>query len=67
MRMNAPQVAQYVEMQRGGLKRLGPALAQAFEVSFGRRQFGIAQRRFLREQFTRLIDVARHEHAECDP
>src|SRR5450759_3135326 len=67
MRVNSPQVAQHVEMQRGGFDRFGTALAQAVEMPFGGGELGIAQQRLLREKLARFIDVARHEDAERDP
>src|SRR4051794_31593414 len=65
--MDAPEVAQHVEMKRGGLDGFGPALAQAVEMPFGRSQFGVAQRGLLGQQLSRLVDVAGHEDAERDP
>ena len=35
MRVNAPQVAQYVEVQAGGLHRFRTALAQALQMPLG--------------------------------
>ncbi len=67
MRVNAPEVAQHVEMKRGSLDGFGPAFAQAVEVPFGRGQFGIAQRGLLGQKLSRLVDVSGHEDAERDP
>jgi hypothetical protein len=41
MRVNAPEIAQYVQVQRGGLDALGPALAQAVEVPLGGGELGV--------------------------
>ena len=47
--------------------RLRPALAQAIEVPLGGGEFGVAQRGLFGQQLARLVDVAGHEDAECDP
>jgi hypothetical protein len=48
--VDAPEIAQHVEMQRRGLDGLGPALAQPVEMPFGGGQLGVAQRRLLGQQ-----------------
>src|SRR5205814_935864 len=64
VRMNALEVAQDVEVQRGRLDALRPSLAQAREMVFGRRELRIAENSLLLDQFSRDFYVARHEHAE---
>ena len=59
MRVDSPEVAQHVEMQRGGLDGLGPALAQPVQMPFGGGKLGIAQQRLLGKKFAGFVDVAR--------
>src|SRR4051794_24102592 len=61
MRVNSPEVAEHVEMKRGSLDGLGPAFAEAVQMPFGGGKLGVTQERFLREEFARLIDIARHK------
>src|SRR5207237_2577798 len=61
MRMNALEVTQHVEMQRGGFEALWPSLAQPLQVPLGRGELGVAQGGFLGEQPMRLARVSRHE------
>ena len=46
VRVNAPEIAQHVEMQRRGLDGLGPALAQTVEMPFGGGQLGVRNSAF---------------------
>jgi hypothetical protein len=62
VRLNSLQVAQHIEMQRGGL---GPALAQTIEMPFGGGKLGVAQQRLLREKLAGLIAL-RHCGNEQD-
>ncbi len=43
MRVNSPEVAQDVEMKRGGLDGLGPAFAETVQMPLGGGELGIAQ------------------------
>jgi hypothetical protein len=55
VRVNTPEVAQHVEMKRGGLDGLGPAFAKTVQMPFGGCKLGIAQCSFLGEKFARPI------------
>jgi hypothetical protein len=53
--VDALEIAQDVEVKRGGFEGLGAALAQPFQVQFGRGQFGLAQRGFFANQLARRL------------
>ncbi len=59
MRVNSPEIAQHVEMQRGGLDGFGPSLAQAIQMPLGGGKLGVAQCSLLGQELARLVDVTR--------
>src|SRR5579883_806054 len=64
MAVDALQIADDVHMDRAGLDRLGPALAQAGEMAVGGLRLGFADRRLLGHQPARKVEVTRGEDVE---
>src|SRR5260370_6475991 len=44
MRVNSPEVAQHIEVKRGGLDGFGPAFTQTVEMTLGGVELGVAQK-----------------------
>jgi hypothetical protein len=64
--VNAPEIAEDVEMQRACLYAFWAAFAQPLEMPFARCKFDAAQLGFLADKTPSGCYIAGHEHAEGD-
>ena len=66
MRMDPPEITQYVKMEGCGFYRLGAALSQPIKMPFGGCEFHAAQESLFCEQFAGFTDIAGHKDTEGD-